>query len=82
MRQLSDVSATAEKIRMELAGLDDADRAELARFLIQSLDEGSDPDAETAWDAELARRADEIRSGRASGEPAEKVFTELRAKHS
>jgi putative addiction module component (TIGR02574 family) len=67
---------------MELAGLDDADRAELARFLIQSLDKGSDPDAEAAWDAELARRAEEIRGGRASGERAEKVFFELRAKHS
>lgn len=76
------MSATAEKIRMELAGLDDADRAALARFLIQSLDEGSDSDAEAAWDAELARRAEEIRSGRASGELAEKVFSELRAKHS
>lgn len=67
---------------MELAGLDDADRAALAHFLIRSLDEGSDLDAEAAWDAELARRAEEIRSGRARGEPAEKVFSELRAKHS
>ena len=76
------MSATAEKIRSELAGLDEADRADLAHFLIQSLDEGSDPDAEAAWNAELARRAEEIRSGRARGEPAEKVFSELRAKHS
>ena len=67
---------------MELAGLDDADRAELARFLIQSLNEGSDSDAKAAWDAERARRAEEIRSGRVSERPAEKVFSELRAKHS
>jgi putative addiction module component (TIGR02574 family) len=67
---------------MELAGLDEADRAELARFFIQSLDDGSDSDAEAAWDTELAQRAEEIRGGRASGERAEKVFSELRAKHS
>jgi len=76
------VSVTAETIRTALAGLDVAERAELAHYLIQSLDSGTDADAEAAWDAELARRAEEIRSGRASGEPAEKVFSELRAKYS
>jgi putative addiction module component (TIGR02574 family) len=76
------MSVLAEKFRTELASLSDTDRAELARFLIQSLDTGADADAETAWDSELARRAEEIKSGRASGEPAEKVFSELRAKYS
>lgn len=76
------MSATAEKIRTELASLNDSERAELAHFLIQSLTQGVDKDAEAAWDAELARRAEEIKSGRAKGEPAEKVFSELRAKHS
>jgi len=76
------MSVTAEKLRTELATLTDTERAELAHFLIQSLDSGADGDAETEWDAELARRADEIRSGWASGEPAGKVFSELRAKHS
>ena len=76
------MSATAEKLRSELASLSDSERAELAHFLIQSLDRGVDVDAETAWDSELIRRAEEIRSGRASGEPADKVFSELRAKYS
>jgi len=76
------MSITAEKIRTELTSLSDGERAELAHFLIQSLDQGSDEDAETAWDAELACRAEEIKSGRASGEPAGKVFSELRAKYS
>ncbi|MFZ1220500.1 MAG: addiction module protein [Chthoniobacterales bacterium] len=65
-----------------MATLPEAERADLARFLIQSLDSGSDNDAEIAWDAELERRAGEIKSGRESGEPADKVFSELRAKHS
>lgn len=76
------MSITAEKIRTELTSLSDIERAELAHFLIQSLNQGSDDDAEAAWDTELFRRAEEIRSGRASGEPAEKVFSELRSKYS
>lgn len=76
------MSVTAERIRTELTGLNDTERAELAHFLIQSLDPGWDEDAESAWDTELARRAEEIQSGRASGEPAQKVFSELRAKYS
>lgn len=76
------MSVTAEKLRTELANLAEADRAELARFLIQSLDEGEDKDAEKAWDVELERRAEEITSGRAAGEPADKVLSELRKKYS
>ncbi|MBI4659119.1 MAG: addiction module protein [Verrucomicrobia bacterium] len=76
------MTATAEKLRAELSTLSTAERAELAHFLIQSLDDGSDPDAQSAWDAELQRRAEEISSGRAIGEPADKVFSELRTKYS
>ena len=76
------MSVSAEKLRTKLSNLSDADRAELAHFLISSLDKGSDADAEEAWDAELTRRAEEIQSGRATGEPADKVFSELRQKYS
>ncbi|HWM24018.1 MAG TPA: addiction module protein [Chthoniobacterales bacterium] len=76
------MSLTADKMRTELATLTEAERADLARFLLQSLDAGSDNDAEAAWDAELERRAGELHSGHESGESADKVFSELRAKHS
>ena len=78
------MSAIAERLRMELNTLDEAERAELARFLLQSLDHGSneDEDADFAWNTELERRAEQIRSGNAIGEPAEKVFSELREKYS
>ena len=76
------MSAAAEKIRGELVTLSPEERAELAHFLISSLDGAADADAEQAWDAELSRRAEEIRSGTATGLPAEEVFAELRAKHS
>ena len=76
------MTLTAGKLRAELTTLSAIERAELAHFLILSLDDGSDPDADRAWDDELKRRAEEIGSGNAIGEPADKVFSELRAKYS
>lgn len=73
---------SAERLKPELAQLSAQDRAALAHFLIHSLDEDEDADAEAAWDAELARRAEEIKNGTAGGEPANKVFAELREKYS
>lgn len=76
------MTAMAEKLKVQLSQLSAQERAELAHFLINSLDEGVDADAEAAWDAELARRLEEIRSGNAVGEPAGQVFAELRKKYS
>lgn len=76
------MTETAEKLKIELSQLSIQERAELAYFLIHSLDEDVDDDAEIAWDAELARRMQEINSGIADGEPLNKVFTELRQKYS
>lgn len=76
------MTAVAEKLKTELSQLPESDRAELAHFLLRSLDEQDDADAEAAWEAELGRRAKEIRSGSATGQPAEKVMAELREKFS
>lgn len=76
------MTVVAEKLRTELTQLNDAERGELAHFLIQSLDPSSDEDSEAAWDVELEHRAEDIRSGQAIGEPADKVFSEILAKHS
>ena len=70
------------KIKSELSRLSLQERAELAYFLIHSLDEEVNADAEAAWDAELAQRLEEIKSGKAVGEPADKVFAEIREKYS
>ena len=75
------MTETAEKLKVQLSQLSTQERAELAHFLIHSLDDGEDADAEAAWDTELARRMAEIRSGEAVGEPADKVFAELRKKY-
>jgi putative addiction module component (TIGR02574 family) len=76
------MTEAAEKLKAQLSQLSMQERAELAHFLIHSLDEAVDADAEAAWDTELARRMEEIRSGNAVGEPADKVFAELRKKYS
>ncbi len=71
-----------EEIKTQVGGLTSQERAELAYFLICSLDgEEEDPDVEVAWDVELDRRAAEIESGKAVGRPASQVFAELRRKH-
>lgn len=72
----------AEKLKGELAQLSQQDRAELAYFLIHSLDTVVDGDAELAWEAELTRRVQEITSASASGEPFSQALTELREKYS
>ena len=76
------MTAAAEKLKAELAELTPQDRAELTRFLIESLDAEADTGVEAAWDEELKRRAEEIESGRVKGELAEQVIRELRAKYS
>lgn len=75
------MSDDAEELKSKLALLPARDRAELASFLIDSLDEETDPDWEAAWNRELSRREAEINCGQATSEPAARVFTELREKH-
>jgi putative addiction module component (TIGR02574 family) len=76
------MTEAVEKLKAELAQLSPPERAALAQFLIDSLDDGVDADAEAAWDAELVQRAAGIKSGKAVGEPADQVFAELREKYS
>ncbi len=76
------MTETAEKLKVELSQLPTAERAELAYFLIHSLDEEVNYDVESTWDGELTRRMQEINDGNASGQPSNKVFTDLREKYS
>ena len=70
--------ATVEEIKKDLQSLSALQRAELARFLIESLDQEQDPDAEAAWDMKLERRFNDINSGKAQGMPAAEGFATIR----
>ena len=78
------MSATLEQVAEEAKSLSLADRSALTRILIESLD--GEPaedvaDVEQAWQAEVEKRVDEIKSGRVKTIPAEEVFAKLRAKY-
>ena len=65
-----------------LAPLPDADRAELAAFLLASLPaEPNDPTAEAAWDALASSRVADIRAGTAKGRDAASYLAELRERY-
>ena len=72
------MSAIAEELKSQLAKLPMSDRAELARFLLESLHEDEPSETEAAWNAELNRRIAEIESGAVVGIPAEDVLAEMR----
>lgn len=74
------MSAIAEHLKAQLSGLTAADRAELASFLLGTL-EPEEEGAADAWREEIARRVADIRSGRATGTPADEFLAELREKY-
>lgn len=53
------------RLRAEVLGLSDVERAELALALVRSLDEPADADSADAWDEEILRRLAEIDAGTA-----------------
>jgi Putative addiction module component len=59
-KEILNMTETAEKLKLELSHLSIQECAEIASFLIHSLDENMDQDIESAWDAELAQRTQEI----------------------
>lgn len=72
---------TVDQLKTTLAALPVSDRAELAHYLLTSLDEANDDGDETSWQDELNRRIEEVRSGKAIGIPLESVLDELRQRH-
>ncbi len=68
-----------EDFKSQLEDLSKEERADLAYFLLQTLEPAEEGAA--AWDTEISRRVDEIRSGQATGKPAEQVFVELRERY-
>jgi putative addiction module component (TIGR02574 family) len=58
--------------------LDEKHRAELAKRLIESLDEQVDENIEQAWIDEVHRRKKEIKSGKVTPIPGEEVHNDVR----
>jgi putative addiction module component (TIGR02574 family) len=76
------MTQTTETLKKELSQLSKQERAEIASFLIHSLDEDIDDDVQEAWDEELTKRLTQINEGTARGESFEAVLSELRDKYS
>lgn len=73
-------SATLEKLRSEVPGLSEPERAELAHELVKSLDLPVDPDAAEAWDREIVRRLAEIDAGTARLVDRDELRRRMRAR--
>jgi putative addiction module component (TIGR02574 family) len=58
-------SVTLEKLRSEVLGLPESERAELAHELVKSLDSPIDADAADAWDREILKRLAQVDAGTA-----------------
>ena len=54
-----------QRLRSQILALSEAERAELAHDLIESLDAPQDNGTEKAWDQEITRRIREIDAGQA-----------------
>ena len=67
-------------LREELDKLSPKQKAELARTLIDSLDEDLDEDAEQIWIDEAARRFEAYRRGEISSRPAAEAFARARVR--
>ena len=76
------MSSLLQQVASKAHNLSPSERAELAHELIVSLDDVKDKELEMAWDTEIERRIEEIKSGRAKGRPAEEILAEIRAKYS
>ena len=67
------MTKAVESILADALKLDVEARAEVAAELLASLDGPADPDAEAAWEVEIARRVAAIEAGSIKLEPWEDV---------
>lgn len=72
------MDAQTESLFTEAMKLSPVEREDLAVRLFGSL-ENDQPPLDPAWDEEIARRVDDMVSGRVQGVPTEEAFARLRA---
>jgi putative addiction module component (TIGR02574 family) len=66
------------EIKEKASRLSEAEKAELALSLIESLDGPADPDVEESWRLEIERRVGQIERGEVQLIPGDEVFARLR----
>lgn len=66
------------EIKEKASQLPEAERAELALSLLESLDGPTDAGADEAWRLEIERRVDQIERGEVQLIPGDEVFARLR----
>ena len=71
---------SAEAITVDALALPTDERAALVLRLAESLDEQQDADAEDAWDAEVAARAEGVRAGTAETTTTSAALAQARAR--
>ncbi len=71
---------TIDELKREAMRLDATERANLARELLVSLDDLSEPEIERLWLEEAERRRLDYEAGKTTLIPADEVFAQLRAK--
>ncbi len=71
------MAVTLQDLKNAASDLPVPERAELARFLLDSLDEGEQAAARAEWIALAERRMSEVKAGRVVGIPAEEVLRDL-----
>ena len=68
-----------DEIEAEIKKLPVQDRAALAKWIVESLDELSEMEIETLWAEEGERRLDQLEKGDVPGIPAEEILRKARA---
>lgn len=72
---------TLNEVTRDAAALSVDDRLKLARILLESADQATEPvvEVETAWEEEIERRLSEIRAGKVTGVPLAEVKRRIEA---
>ena len=68
-----------KELEAEIKKLNLKDRAALAKWIVESLEELSEPEIEALWAEEAERRLDELEQGLVSEIPAEEALRRARA---
>jgi len=74
------MSSSTRKLDEQVAGLSQKERARLALKLIESLDPGTDEDADEFWLDEAEKRLSEYDSGKIESRPVKDVISEIKSR--